>query len=260
MAMLALPLPLAALVALSTLVAAEPSAAGSCSGATATTLQVSWAEEPLTDLYYVQLSDPSITASTPYALQTTAMPSMTLIDLVPDTEYTLSVRSHPSDFNIVWGWRLAGASFKCKTTAERADAPSQLRRVGDSPHESEIALRWSPVDGAAAHAVGTRLADEGGAWRWEPADTPAAHTARSLASGQRYEVAVRDEATGIISEPLLMRTAAPGVIYTAPYRISEYTFDVDFLQNHDTGTKESIAIYVQNGGGYSEADVSTPPT
>ena len=51
-----------------------------------------------------------------------------------------------------------------------------------------------------------------------------------------------------------MRTAAPGVIYTAPYRISEYTFDVDFLQNHDTGTSESIAIYVQNGGGYSEAD------
>jgi len=38
------------------------------------------------------------------------------------------------------------------------------------------------------------------------------------------------------------------------YRISEYTFDVDFLDNHDTGTYESIPLYVQNGGGYSEID------
>ena len=37
-------------------------------------------------------------------------------------------------------------------------------------------------------------------------------------------------------------------------RISEYTFDVDFLDNHDTGTYESIPLYVQNGGGYSEID------
>eukprot|EP01043_Picozoa_sp_COSAG02_P039312 COSAG02_NODE_3094_length_7380_cov_2.503089_9_plen_159_part_00 len=29
---------------------------------------------------------------------------------------------------------------------------------------------------------------------------------------------------------------------------------VDFLDNHDSGTKESIPLYVQNGGGYSELD------
>jgi hypothetical protein len=186
------------------------SASGSCSDATATTLKVSWAEEPLTDLYYVQLSD---TDGKPYALQTTATSSITLIDLVPDTEYTLSVRSHPSEFNIVWGWRPAGLAFKCKTTSERADAPHQLRRVGDRPHESEISLRWSPTaasSSAVSHSVGFRL--EGGTdWHWEPADSVAAHTSRSLASGQRYEVAVRDDNSGAVSEPLLMRTAAPGV-------------------------------------------------
>ena len=191
--------PLLMIALAATVAAAEPDAAGGCSGATATTLKVSWAMEPQTDLYYVQLSDPLNTAGTPYALQTTATPSITLMDLVPDTEYTLSVRSHPSEFNIVWGWRPAAASFKCKTAAERADAPSQLRRVGNGPHESEIALSWSPVEGAAeaTHAVGTRLAggDAEGAWRWESADSPGAHTARNLASGQRYEVAVRDEAT-----------------------------------------------------------------
>ena len=76
--------------------------------------------------------------------------------------------------------------------------------------------------------MGLRRAAEAaaGGWRWQPADSPGAHTARELASGEAYEVAVRDEATGAVSEPLLMRTAAPGVMYTPTYRISEYTFEV----------------------------------
>ncbi len=210
-------------------------AAGSCSAATATTLKVSWAEEPETDMYYVQLTDPSVIGSRPYALQTTAVASVTLVDLVPDTEYTLSVRSHPSDFNIVWGWRPASPTFKCKTMAERVDAPNQLQRVGDGPHESEIALRWSPAQAAnifttSAHSVGVRLATadsvhSGAEWRWERAASATMHTVHNLASGQRYEVAVRDDISGGVSDPLLMRTAAAGVLYTNAYRISEYTFD-----------------------------------
>ena len=88
---------------------------------------------------------------------------------------------------------------------------------------------------------------------------------------------IRDDTSGVVSDPLLMRTASPGVLYTKAYRISEYSFDgansvallhllradanditsgaaVDFLDNHDTGSKESIPLYVQNGGGYSELD------
>jgi hypothetical protein len=34
-----------------------------------------------------------------------------------------------------------------------------------------------------------------------------------------------------------MRTATVGAIYTESYRISEYTFDVDFLDNHDGANK-----------------------
>ena len=209
--------------------------AGSCSARTATTLSVSWAEEPETDMYYVQLSDPQGPADArPYALQTTPSASLTLNDLVPDTEYTLSVRSHPSQFNIVWGWRPASPSFKCRTAPERADAPSQPQRVGNSPHVSEIALQWRPAQTASAatttpHSVGVRRAApdsaSGSGWRWEPADSPTAHTARNLSSGERYEVAVRDDLSGVVSESLLMRTASPGVLYTNAYRISEYTFD-----------------------------------
>ena len=36
-----------------------------------------------------------------------------------------------------------------------------------------------------------------------------------------------------VSDPLRMRTAAEGALYTTAFRISEYSFDVDFLQNHD---------------------------
>ena len=212
---------------------AEQPAAAACGAATATTLSLSWGEEPATDLYYVAIARDATTR--PLALQTTPTPSITLIDLVPNTEYFLTVRSHPSEFNVVWGWREpTGAPLRCKTAAESAEAPQRLRRVGDSPHESSVALSWRPAPGseAAAHAVGLRRADAAaaGGWRWEPADSPGAHTARELASGEAYEVAVRDEATGAVSEPLLMRTAAPGVMYTPTYRISEYTFEVASCQ------------------------------
>ena len=121
--------------------------------------------------------------------------------------------------------------------AERADAPRKLQRVGDAPHESEIALQWlpaaapdAPTSSMHAHSVGVRLASADGLrnnseWRWERANRNTVHTVRSLASGQHYEVAVRDDTSGRVSDPILMRTAAPGVLYTNAYRISEYTFD-----------------------------------
>lgn len=51
-----------------------------------------------------------------------AVPEITLIDLVPSTEYYLSVRSHPSENNIVWGWRESlDAPKLCTTTATLTD-------------------------------------------------------------------------------------------------------------------------------------------
>jgi hypothetical protein len=59
-----------------------------------------------------------------------------------------------------------------------------------------------------------------------PKSTTVLQVLAGLDSGRRFEVAVRDESTGVVSEPLLMRTAKPGVLYTAAYRISEYTDQV----------------------------------
>lgn len=199
-----------------------------CGASTETSIQLQWAEVSDTDLYAVHIAKDASTRA--LALQTTPLASVTLIDLVPGTDYYLTVRSHPAADNIVWGWRApTGPPLKCSTAKAERSRPNGLRRIGDAPHESAVVLRWTPTARTGSHSVGTRRVGEA-AWRWEPADTADSHTAAGLASGLTYEVCVRDDTSGAISEPLLMRTAAPGVIYTAPYRISEYTFEVDFLQ------------------------------
>ena len=93
----------------------------------ATSISVKWDAIEATDLYYVALSETA--TSRPFALQTSAAPSLRLIDLVPSTTYYLTLRSHPSSEQIVWGWRPAAAPVRCSTTAERPDAPNSLRRT-----------------------------------------------------------------------------------------------------------------------------------
>ena len=63
---------------------------------------------------------------------------------------------------------------------------------------------------------------------------------------------VKDSATGLVSEPLHMRTASAGALHSTAYRIAEFTFEPDFLENHDAANKECMPIYVQNGGGVNE--------
>jgi hypothetical protein len=75
--------------------ASAAAAAPRCTEATATTLLVSWGAEDATDMYYVALAKDA--ASRPLALQTCAVPSLKLVDLVPGTSYWITVRSHPSE-------------------------------------------------------------------------------------------------------------------------------------------------------------------
>ena len=276
-----------------------------CGSATATTLAVSWDAVADTDLYYVALA--AHKGGAPYALQTTEVPNTTLIDLVPNQTYHVTVRSHPSSENIVWGWRAPEAEVVCMTAAVRLHAPHSLRRQGLAPSERAIALTWSPAvvppSGAHQveapttakhyhhHQVGVRRLGGGGlaegAWRWEPAAAPVAapvaapaasvaaaaarrgleqpqqlqsqpqytHELVGLAPGAMYEVVVRDAATGEVSDPLLMRTSTVGAMHVAAYRISEYTMDVDFLENHDAASLDAIPVYVQNGGAMNESAI-----
>ena len=224
------------------------SSAVTCGAAGATTLVVSWDAVLDTDLYYVALS--SSPGVAPYALQTSATPSLTLIDLVPEKKYHITVRSHPSTENIVWGWRPPTAEVVCKTKAASKQAPHSLQRLGDAPSERSIAVTWNPAlapNGTApnaTHQVGVRFI--GGTWRWELATTARQHELTGLAPGSLYEVAVRDEATGELSELMQARTSAVGAVHTLAYRISEYSMDVDFLENHDAVSWRALKLGTHN--------------
>jgi hypothetical protein len=230
-----------------------------CLKATETTIDVSWDAVNGTDNYYIGLSADA--SSRPLALQTSASTEVTLIDLVPGTRYFLTLRSHPSEDNIVWGWRQPTAPVMCTTAAGRRDRPHALRRVGDAPSEQSIRVAWRHAEDAhdtEAAEVGVRRVGAA-EWRWErTAATPGSdveheHEVQGLASGEWFEVSVRD-ARGRQSEPLRMRTAAAGALHTTAYRISEYQFDVDFLENHDgCADRLAMAAYVQNNGAMNES-------
>lgn len=233
-----------------------------CGAIASTTLAVSWEPVNATDLYYVEIS--SSDTEEPFALQTTAFPAATLIDLVPGTSYYLSMRSHPAQSNIVWGWRAATPRIKCVTMPARMEAPNSLKRVGDSPSAHSLVLGWVAADVQRAdrhramsmrpaHVVGVRKLGTS-TWRWEPvAMTASQHEVGGLEGGQVWEVIVRDELTGELSDALQMRTSTPGAQHVTAYRVSEYTFDVDFLENHDAANQAAMPVYFQNGGALNES-------
>ena len=242
-----------------------------CTGSTATTITVSWEAVDATDLYYIALSTDA--TSRPFALKTTDGPatSLTLTDLLPGTDYFLTLRSHPSAENVVWGWRPAEEVGRlCATAAASSDVPHALRRVGSTPSERSISLQWNHSMAsnatAGAHSAGIRRVVAASApeqqWRWEAASgaDELSHTFNDLTPGCEWELAVREDATGAVSQDVeRMRTAAAGALHTAAWRIAEFTWDPDFLTNHDAATQEAIALYVQNGGAKNESDLPWVP-
>ena len=177
--------------------AAETAPVLRCGTSTSTTVTMNWDAVPATDLYYVGIVSSASPGERPYAIQTTATTSATVLDLVPDTAYYFTLRSHPSEFNIVWGWRQPAVAVSCSTSATRRGAPHGLRRRGDRPNERSIGLEWraatrlagpgnatSAGPAAIAHEVGIRTADTS-RWRWEPADAATTHLTSGLAAGTR---------------------------------------------------------------------------
>ena len=230
-----------------------------CHGATSTTIAVSWDPVDATDAYYVTLSKTA--SSRPFALQTTTTPSLTIVDLLPSTAYMISVRSHPSENNIVWGWRPSTPPLQCSTTSAPNDRPHRLFVIGDSPQPHSLQLGWSASvasnsnvsEASQTYQVGVRQLGQGNSeWQWSEAPTALQHTVTGLPPSSTFEVAVRDGTSGRVSEPLMMRTCAVGALHVRAYRASEYSFDVDFLQNHDAASFAAMPVYLQNGGAINE--------
>ena len=192
-------------------------------------------------------------------------------------DYWLTLRSHPSTEPVaeVWGWRPASGVLRCRTAKENTAAPHRLERQGTAAHPSELRVKWRPARDSAEspHSIGIRehaggqgrgLDDATGGtaagpaapWRWVAAAGPtAAVLDRELSPATSYQVVVRDERTGAVSHPLRMRTSArpSDAMHTVAWRISEYTFDVDFLQNHDAADARTLPLYVMNSGAINES-------
>lgn len=153
-----------------------------------------------------------------------------------------------------------------------------LARVGDAPSEDSISITWTlalPSPSPAVHVgyrklegdgVGVVVANDDTSWQWEPvtardeANATAVHTLKNLVPGSVYEVVVRSSIGGgggtmLLSDPFRVRTSAAGATHTTAFRISEYTFEVDFLQNHDAASPLAMPVYIQNNGGMNETSI-----
>ena len=122
------------------------------------------------------------------------------------------------------------------------------------PSDSTLSVAWlaSTSNVYARHSVGIRKLGIA-AWKWDNAIGNSTHTKKGLASGQEWEVVVRDETSGSLSDVLRMRTATEGAIHTTAYRIAEFVFEPDFLANHDGADKHAMPVYIQNGGAKNES-------
>lgn len=256
---------------------ASPAVGVSCVGATSVSLTVSWPAVEDTDMYYVALSETA--GGNPFLAHTVEAPgngtgsvTATVDDLLANHPYWVTVRSHPRANRIVWGWRSpVAAAILCATKPEPRGAPRGVARVGNAAAH-EFSLTWLPPAAEASparsagpatnhtYSVGVRLvarelvpSDTGSdtatrAWSWSPVPPGALEaTIRNLPAASTMEVTVRTDATGVASDPVLFRTTRAGSRYNTLYRISEYTFDIDFLQNHNSADLESMGIYVYHG-------------
>lgn len=55
------------------------------------------------------------------------------------------------------------------------------------------------------------------------------------------------QACGVVGDPYVLRTSRENTRFFAAYRISEYTFEADFLANHDAASIEAMGAYIMHG-------------
>eukprot|EP00755_Sulcionema_specki_P035359 Sspe_Gene.21737::Locus_8176_Transcript_1_1_Confidence_1.000_Length_1423::g.21737::m.21737 len=214
-----------------------------CTASTSTTLDVLWREVDATDLYYVAVS--LGVESKPFLVHTAQGTSITLEDLLPNTSYWLRVRSHPSsEPSIAYGpsWRPYSPPVICTTRPTPPGAPHSLVRVG-GPSTSAITIQWTSPSQQQQQAAEVGLREHGEeAWSWSAAASPHSHTFDHLTPATSFDIAVRTG--GMTSDPVVFRTAVPGKNYTTMYRLSEFSFDVDFLENHNSASIEAMPLYL----------------
>eukprot|EP00658_Telonema_sp_P-2_P065533 TRINITY_DN5474_c0_g2_i2.p1 TRINITY_DN5474_c0_g2~~TRINITY_DN5474_c0_g2_i2.p1 ORF type:complete len:217 (-),score=29.76 TRINITY_DN5474_c0_g2_i2:138-788(-) len=143
----------------------------------------------------------------------------------------------------------------CATRRAPEHCSHSLRRDGALSSRS-ISLTWVSPPGSASQHVGIVRV---GAHHQTPSTIPsepteyqfqrsasASHTLRHLDPASTYAVLVRTQFGSNLrySDPVLLRTQPAIGIFTDLYRVSEYTYEIDLLANHDSASASAQAGFL----------------
>eukprot|EP00039_Didymoeca_costata_P020272 m.340697 g.340697 ORF g.340697 m.340697 type:complete len:581 (-) comp19466_c0_seq1:108-1850(-) len=247
-----------------------------CKNSTSVSITMTWDAVPETDLYYVAFSATS--DERPFAIKTTDTTSITALDLKPNQTYYVMLRSHPSsEKTIAWapGWRDFSTPVVCHTLPTDPNTPYDLARVGKAPKPHSIRFSWRTfhniellknstpkfeVTVASVHRAQENTLPWFGSslWKVYPLEledilgledmgnnVTFVSSLSGLPQNMAHFLRIREVSkTTSWSDPVMFRTSNPELMYTTTYRISEYAMDVDFLENHNSATAESMPLYL----------------
>lgn len=256
-----------------------------CFATSSITLNTSWPGAPEdVDLFYVGLA--AAAHARPFTLVTSTMPWVVVDDLRPNKTYWITWRAHTPGPNVslAVGWSTNTPAVACRTAPTPLGAPHGLERKGP-PEPTTISFCWKHPAGAGLGGARVSYVAAGGDGGTDgqsvgsvtvavppssrrqvrgAEDRHMCTTLEGLASQSAYSVVVGASPTGRRSDPVIFRTSsrahaagdmAPDVaISTAVYRVSEYTSDVDFLQNHDSGSIGALPPYLSRWAYWSSDD------
>lgn len=234
--------------------------AGQCRSATSVSITLSWAVSGRpapseVDMFMVGLYVPGDPPEQPSMILTATTLNATVEDLAPGRAYQFRVKAHPHHAHSrVSGWGTWSVPWECATqprppgAAARVWSPGPLRPTAvtlrwrwEPPNCTDVSptalltVRWrwtaDPLTTAGASAGGSVRPPLGralaGATTVDRRQTTV--TLRGLQPGAAYRVTVGT------ADPLVVWTAAPGLVHTEVFRVSEGTDQIDLLENHNSG-------------------------
>eukprot|EP00038_Savillea_parva_P013195 m.209471 g.209471 ORF g.209471 m.209471 type:complete len:623 (+) comp24609_c0_seq1:116-1984(+) len=229
------------------------------------------------DMYMVGVYAPGDLAGKPSSVQTCTNTTTTISGLAPNRTYEFRVRAHPAALPArVWGWGNWSSAWQCRTVTARAGAPTRVWAQGpiaatslsvswawESEHQQprlddtatvEVHWTWeSFIDSRDVRTPNTSMSTTWGDGRQDDAALHGRQRARAsagqvrldgLMAGSRYRVTVGG------SDPILVHTSPPGVVYTEVYRVSEGTHEIDLLENHNSGDVMGEAAFLTDSSNF----------
>eukprot|EP00301_Raphidiophrys_heterophryoidea_P027803 c9830_g1_i1.p1 GENE.c9830_g1_i1~~c9830_g1_i1.p1 ORF type:complete len:409 (+),score=95.35 c9830_g1_i1:42-1268(+) len=246
-----------------------------CSHITSSSMVVNFepVHSPPADLFMVALHQAPNTYR-PFAFWTTAEKSVVIEDLIPETTYYIRIVAHNASApSIVWYWFNATNEVSCSTISANRLCSATLRPLSSTSKSfsvsmdntlpnNQLSILWRS---AGMHEpLVSDTTTETTSWTTIAVRLAQTNvTVSRLPSNSYFHVKLRcyDNLTKTLSESdiIRVRTQMPGTIHTVMQRISEYTEQIDFLDNHDSSSSAALAAFITNTLGDNDFIALTSP-